>query len=260
MEEKKTIVIAEDYAILRAGLRVVLSSVPELDIVGEAEDGQEAIQLVEERRPNLVLMEVSMPKINGIDAIRTIKQKSPETKILVLTVHTSDEYVLASFEAGANGYVLKHSNSTELIEAIRTVLHDKQYISPKISGRVIEKYPGSQQLKPRSCWNSLTPREREVLKLTAEGYKNRESAKILGIAPKTVEKHRSNLMDKLDLHDVPSLTALAVEKGLLANKSIIFETERKVQRSQPRDYLKRGLRTLKTKKKLRKMPSLNKIS
>jgi len=216
MSEKHKIIIADDQRILREGLRALLSSDPELEVVGEAGDGQEAIHVVEKFKPGLVLMDLSMPRMNGMEAIKEIKKRSPETKILVLTVHKTDEYILATLQAGADGYVLKDSTNVELRMAIKNVLDGKFFISPAVSGKLIEGYLGNKRpLKPSTPWETLTSRERGILKLIAEGYKNKEIADFLCISVKTVEKHRANLMQKLDLHSVSALTALAIEKGLI---------------------------------------------
>ncbi|MCX5918627.1 MAG: response regulator transcription factor [Deltaproteobacteria bacterium] len=216
MGEKHRIVIAEDHTILREGLRALLSSDPDLEIVGEAEDGQEAIRCVEKLKPGLVLMDLSMPRMNGMDAIREIKKRSPDTRILVLTVHKTDEYIVATLQAGANGYVLKDSTHTELKIAIKNVFDGKFYISPGISAKVIEGFlENKSPQKAATPWDSLTARERGILKLIAEGYKNKDIADFLCISVKTVEKHRANLMQKLDLHSVSALTTLAIEKGLI---------------------------------------------
>jgi len=216
MSEKHRIIIAEDHTILREGLRALLSSDPELEVVGEAEDGQEAIRVVEKSKPGLVLMDLSMPRMNGMDAIKEIKKRSPDTKVLVLTVHKTDEYILATLQAGADGYVLKDSTNVELRMAIKNVLNGKFFISPGVSGKLIEGYlQNKRPLKPSTPWETLTSREKGILKLIAEGYKNKEIADFLCISVKTVEKHRANLMQKLDLHSVSTLTALAIEKGLI---------------------------------------------
>jgi len=217
MKQKYRVVIAEDYTILREGLRALVSSHPEFEIVGEAEDGREAIRCCERLKPHLILMDLSMPRMNGMDAIREVKKRCAGTKILVLTVHRNEEYILATFKAGANGYALKDSTHNELMMAIDSVLSGKQYISPGISEKVIEGYlEGRKALKTHTSWDTLTPREREILKLIAEGYKNKQIAEDLCISPKTVEKHRANLMQKLDLHSTSALTALALEKGLIS--------------------------------------------
>jgi DNA-binding NarL/FixJ family response regulator len=219
MNHKSRILIVEDYTILREGLRALVSANPALEVVGEAADGLSAIRWVEKTKPDLVLMDLSMPKMNGMDAIREIKKVSPETKILVLTVHKTEEYILATFQVGANGYVLKDATHSELSMAIKDVLNGKHYISPGISDKVLEGYlEGRKVLKTQTSWETLTHREREILKLIAEGYKNKEIADYLCISPKTVEKHRANLMEKLDLHNVQSLTTFAIEKGLVSRE------------------------------------------
>ena len=216
MKKSYRIVIAEDHTILREGLRALLSADPQFDVVGEAGDGRAAIRRCDELAPDLVLMDLSMPRMHGFDAIKEIKRQSPEIKIIVLTVHKTDEYILATLQAGADGYVLKDATQSELVMAIRNVLAGKRYLSPGISDRVIEGYlEGKETIKTSSAWDTLTRREREVLKLIAEGYKNKEVADHLFISLKTVEKHRANLMKKLDLHNAAELTALAMEKGLI---------------------------------------------
>ena len=215
MTGKYKVVIAEDHTILREGLRALLSASADFEIVGEAEDGRSAIQCVENVKPDLVLMDLSMPRMNGMEALREIKKLCPETKVLALTVHKAEEYVLATLDAGADGYVLKDATHTELVMAIKSVLMGKRYLSPGISEKVIEGYlEGRRTLKSRSPWDTLTQREREILKLVAEGYKNKDIADYLCISVKTVETHRANLMKKLDLHNVSALTAFAMEKGL----------------------------------------------
>jgi len=219
MSQKVRIVIAEDHTILREGLRMLLSTNPGYEIVAEAEDGREAVRWVSKLKPNLILTDLSMPRMNGMEAIREIRRESPETKILVLTVHRAEEYILATFRAGADGYILKDSTQSELLMAVKKVLSGKHFISPEISEKVIEGYlEGKKTLKPRTSWETLTQREREILKLIAEGYKNKDIADDLCISVKTVEKHRANLMEKLDLHSVQALTPFAIEKGLVTHE------------------------------------------
>ena len=219
MGSKYRIVIAEDHTILREGLRSLLTSGSEFEVVGEAEDGREAIRCVEKLKPDLILTDLSMPRMNGMEAIREIKKRSPETKILVLTVHKTEEYILATVRAGADGYLLKDSTHAELLMAVKHVLSGKRYISPGISDKVLDGYlDGRRTLKTRTSWETLTQREREILKLIAEGYKNKEIADDLCISVKTVEKHRSNLMEKLNLHNIQALTAFAIGKGLVSRE------------------------------------------
>ena len=216
MDTKKKIVIVEDHTILREGLRALLSTQKDLEVVGEAGDGREAVRVVARLVPDLVLIDLSMPKLNGMEAIREIKNLNPEIKAIALTVHKSDEYVLASLEAGANGYILKDASQGELILAIQYVMDGKIYISPSISGNIVEVYLDRRKgKKTLSTWDALTSREKEILKLIAEGYKNKEIAEDLCISLKTVEKHRANLMKKLDLHNAAALTVYAVDKGLV---------------------------------------------
>jgi DNA-binding NarL/FixJ family response regulator len=214
MKEKYRIVIADDHTILREALKALLSSNPGFEVVGEAEDGREAIQAVKKSTPDLILIDLSMPRMNGMDAIREIKKQHPETKVLVLTVHKTEEHLLASLQSGADGYISKDANRSELEIAIKSVLGGKSYLSPEISEKVIEGYlEGRKTLKSR--WDTVSQREREVLKLVAEGYTNKEIADFLFVSVKTVEKHRANLMKKLDLHNVSALTAFAMKKGLI---------------------------------------------
>jgi DNA-binding NarL/FixJ family response regulator len=216
MGEKKKIVIAEDHTILREGLRMLLSFNPAFEVVGEAQDGLEAIRSVESLKPDLILMDLSMPRMNGVGAIQEIKKQSPSTKILVLTVHKTEEYILTTLKAGADGYILKDTTHGELMLAIENIFSGKSYLGPGISEKVIEGYlEGRKSIKSSTSWDTLTQREREILKMIAEGYKNKDIADYLCISAKTVEKHRANLMKKLDLHSASSLTAFAMEKGLI---------------------------------------------
>jgi DNA-binding NarL/FixJ family response regulator len=219
MSQKFRILIAEDHTILREGLRFLLSSDPNFEIVGEAEDGREAIRFVEKLKPDLILTDLSMPRMNGMEAIKEIKRRWPKTKVLVLTVHRAEEYILATLKAGADGYLLKDATHAELVMAVKKVLSGKSYISSEVSEKVIEGYlEGKKTIKSRTSFETLTSREREILKLITEGYRNKEIADELCISLKTVEKHRANLMEKLDLHNVQGLTAFAIEKGLVSRE------------------------------------------
>ncbi len=216
----KKIVIAEDHTILREGLKALLSQHPELEIVGEARDGLEAVRVISDLKPDLALMDLSMPKMNGIDAIREVRRCCPATKILVLTVHKNEEYVIASLKAGANGYLLKESTHQELLQAVTHVLDGRPYLSPGISDTIITGYLASRRGEVTSPLDMLSQREKEVLKLVAEGYKNKEIAEYLFISIKTVEKHRDNIMKKLDLHSSSALTTFAIEHGIVESDKI----------------------------------------
>jgi len=216
MQEKKTVVIAEDHTILREGLKALLNANDDLIVIGEAEDGQNAIRCIMQKTPDLALLDLSMPKMGGISVIKEINGSIPETKILALTQHAEEEYALEALKSGAKGYCLKTSNQAELLFAIRTVLSGKTYVSPEISDRVMEGYLESKKrVKSKSSWETLTQREKEVLKLVGEGYRNKEIAVFLSISVKTVEKHRGNIMNKLNLHSASALTAYAIDKGLV---------------------------------------------
>ncbi|MFA6971926.1 MAG: response regulator transcription factor [Gallionella sp.] len=221
MNEKQRIMIVEDHTLLRAGLRALLLQDPEIEIVGESDNGRDAIRLVGKLKPHLVIMDLSMPGMNGIEATRSIKRQFPDTKVLVLTLHKTEEYIHESLGAGANGYILKDATHDELRVAVRSILNGKTYLSPDISAKVINGYLGASGSPSGgvSPWDTLTNREREVMKLVAEGRPNKYVAEYLSLSVKTVEKHRSNLMRKLDLHNSSTLTAYAIDKGLVQMSS-----------------------------------------
>ena len=214
--EKKGVLIVEDHTLIREGLRSLLSSHPNLEVIGEAGDGREAIRQAEKLSPALILMDLSMPRMGGVEAIREIKKSQTKIKILALTVNDSEEHVLAALKAGADGYILKDSTRAELVQAIQNVLAGKRVLSPGISEKVIEGYLARKKAGSlQTPWDTLTNREREVLKLIGEGYTSKTNADYLCISLNTVEKHRSNLMEKLNLHTISSLTSYALEKGLV---------------------------------------------
>jgi DNA-binding NarL/FixJ family response regulator len=214
--EKHRILIAEDHTILREGLRALLSLDPGLEVVGEVENGRDAVRAVEQLKPDLVLMDLSMPGTDGLTGIREINRRYPLLKTLALTVHKTEEYIRAALQAGANGYVLKDATHGELMLAIKTVLSGKTYLSPSVSDKVINRYlDDNKTVESITSWERLTSRERDVLKLIAEGRRNKDIAAYLFVSIKTVEKHRSNLMKKLDLHNASALTSYAIERGLV---------------------------------------------
>ena len=216
MDQKKRIVIAEDHTIVRDGLRSLLTFEGNFDVVGEAKDGMEAIRCVKSEEPDLLLLDLNMPKMDGISAIKEIKKQAPNVKILALTMHKDEEYILEAFRSGADGYCIKTSSGEEVLSAIKIVLSGRQFVSPDISDKVLEGYlEGKKTIKKESSWDSLTQREKEVLKLVGEGYQNKYISDYLCISIKTVEKHRANIMEKLDLHNASALTAYAFEKGLV---------------------------------------------
>ena len=216
MKSPARILIADDHTILRAGIRSLLNMVPSFEVVGEVDNGKDAIYYAGQLKPDLLLSDLSMPKTNGTEAIQRIKNRYPDIKVLVLTVHKTEEYVHAALKAGADGYVLKDDTSDELINAINNILSGKTYLSPGICTEVVMGYlanPGKEMIT--SSTELLTTREREVIKLIAEGYRNKDVAEYLSISIKTVEKHRSNMMKKLDLHSTSGITSFAIKNGLV---------------------------------------------
>lgn len=221
---KFTVMIVDDYAILRESLREMLSKEPDIEVIGEAEDGREAIDKAKQLKPHIVLMELSIPNINGADAIRIIKRINPKIKVIVLTMYRSYEYVRAALESGADGYLLKiDTHHHELLAAIRNTAKNKTYLSPGVCDHILNGYLDCSTTVPISrLLGLLTMREREVAKLIAEGKKSRDIAKYLSVSLKTVEKHRYNLMKKLDLHGVSEVTTYAIESGLVSVDTSLF--------------------------------------
>ena len=220
MPGRKRVLIAEDHQMLREGLKAILADREALEIVGEAVDGLEALRMVKHLKPDLMLLDLSMPRMNGLSVLLDAKTYQPDIKILVLTIHQSETYVLETFEAGADGYCSKNDSREELLVAIDSVLAGKIYLSPLIARNVLEGFLTKRaRQKSETTWENVTQREKEILKLLAEGYTNSDIGDMLCISVKTVEKHRSNIMAKLDLHNVAQLTVLAIEKGLVERKS-----------------------------------------
>ena len=211
---KIRVLLAEDHTIVRKGLRSLLDDEAGIEIVGEAEDGQQAIELVQRLLPDVVLMDITMPVLNGLEATRQIKKLFPQVKVVVLTVHSTEEYIFQILRAGASGYVVKQAAVSELVQAIQTVRRGDSFLSPSISRQVVEEY-GRRAEAMEDKYDKLTDREREVLQLIAEGRTNREIAQLLHVTVKTVEAHRAHLMDKLSLHSTADLTRYALRKGMI---------------------------------------------
>ncbi len=210
------VLLADDHTILREGLRALLDASPDIMVIGEAADGHEAVQMANKLAPDVVLIDLSMPRMNGTEAIELMHKRNPQLKIIALTVHRTEEYVRATLDAGANGYVLKDDTRNELAASIKAVMQGKTYLSPSICAQLVNGYlephgPSSTS----TSWDSLTLREREVIKLIAEGNTNKMIARLLSISVKTVEKHRGNLMKKLGLHSASKITAYAIEHRLI---------------------------------------------
>ena len=208
------ILLADDHAIIRQGLCSLLEKQPDIEVVGAAEDGQEAMELVREKRPDIVIMDISMPNLNGIDAARKITSELENVKVIALSIHSSRRFVTEMLKAGASGYILKECLFDELLDAIKTVKKGGIYLSPMITGVVVDDYVKrlSGQYQPESP--TLSAREREVLQLLAEGKSTKDIALHLHVSAKTVESNRRNIMDKLGIHSVAELTKYAVREGL----------------------------------------------
>ncbi len=216
MADKIRILLVDDHAILRAGLRAILNAEAGIEVVGEAGDGKEAVAKADKLKPDVVLMDISMPVMDGFEATRRIQQCCPEAKVLVLTVHDNEEYLFRVLEAGGSGYVVKKSADTELISAIRAVHRGEAFLSPMATKMVIGGYLRAMGLEgAKQSYTSLTSREEEVLKLITEGYTNQEIADRLIISVKTVESHRAHILDKLELHTRADLVKYARTHGML---------------------------------------------
>ncbi len=210
------ILVAEDHAIVREGVRRLLASEAEFTVVGEAGDGEAAVELTSSLRPDVVCMDVSMPRMNGVEATRRIKAASPEVGVVVLTMHEDEAYVYELMKAGASGYVLKRASARDLVDAVHAVASGHTFLHPLIARRLVSEYEkSSSRDDDRKRFDGLTEREREVVRLIAEGLTNREIAEKLHISVKTVETHRTHIMEKLDLHDRAHLVRYAIRKGLI---------------------------------------------
>jgi len=210
------VLLVDDHTILREGVRALLAGEPEIVVVGEAADGQEAVEKVDKLLPDIVLMDMVMPRMNGLEATSRIKQKHDDVKVLILSMYDDDEYVQQVIQAGASGYVLKGMAADDLTLAIREVHSGSSFLNPAIAAKLIEDYVRRVRgNEPESGEEPLTAREREVLKLIAEGNTNQEIADVLCLSRKTVESHRANIMRKLDLHDVTELVKYSLRTGLI---------------------------------------------
>lgn len=212
-----TVLLTEDHWLIRASLRALLSDFPGVEVVGEAGNGREALELIAELRPNLVLMDITMPGLNGLDATRRIAKDHPDTRVIVLSMHMSEQYVLDAMRAGAAGYVLKGSAPSELALAIEAVARGDLFLSPAISKHVVRMVLG-KATEQTSSIEQLTPRQREILQLIAEGKSSKEIAQLLDSGVKTIESHRANLMARLNIHDVAGLVRYAIRHGLVSSE------------------------------------------
>jgi DNA-binding NarL/FixJ family response regulator len=216
------VLLADDHNLVRAGMVALLTSDPEIEVVAEAGDGRQVRALVETRKPDIVLMDISMPELNGLDATAQLVKEFPKLRVVILSMHATEGYVLRALRAGASGYLLKGAATPELVHAIKTVARGETYLSSAVSKHVIEAFKRSASderastNKPSRAETDLTPRQREVLQLIAEGYSTKEIAQKLNISLKTAKTHRSELMRRLDLHDVAGLVRYAIQIGLVS--------------------------------------------
>jgi two-component system response regulator NreC len=211
------ILLADDHAILRRGLRALLEREPDMEVLGEAADGRETISAVETLRPDVVVLDITMPNMNGIEAARQIVAKADGTAIIILSMHSDEGYVLRALRAGARGYLLKDAVEGELIQAIRAVAGGKAYFSPEVSKLLVEDYvSGMRERGLEDRYDLLTPREREILQVLAEGKSSKDIAKMLELSTYTVDTHKANLMQKLSLHSMAELILFAVRRGIIS--------------------------------------------
>jgi len=210
-----TILLADDHQIVRQGLRALLEAERGFQVVGEAGDGLEAVHHVEQLNPKVLVLDLMMPGLNGLDVVRQIKKRSPETQIVILSMYANEAYVLEALSNGASAYVLKDSSSADLVLAVREAAAGRRYLSPPLSARAIEVYQEKAKAATLDKYETVTAREREVLHLGAEGLTNAEIASRLGISARTAETHRSNLMHKLDLHTQSDLIRFALRRGII---------------------------------------------
>jgi two-component system response regulator NreC len=218
MNDTRTrVLIADDHDIVRAGIRHILSQQPDLEVVGEASDGRGVVQLAERLAPTVVIMDIAMPNLNGIEAASQLLRRDPKLGVIILSMHEEEDYLMRALAVGVRGYLLKESAQTDLVPAVRAVAGGKTYFSPPVEQMLADDF--GRQLKQRGVSDSyelLTEREREILQLIAEGKSNKEAAAVLGLSPYTVETHRTHIMQKLDLHNTAEIVLYAVRKKVIA--------------------------------------------
>lgn len=209
-----SVILADDHTVVRDGLRHLLDAQPDIKVIGDAANGREAVHQVVNLHPDIVVMDIAMPELNGIEATRMIVDRCPDTRVIILSMHSTTEHLRRAFKAGADGYLLKESAGNEVVDAVRAVHANHRYLSQKLSDKLINDY-GRLALEVEGPLNQLSPREIEVLQLIVEGKSNNEIAETLCLSPKTIETYRSRLMSKLDIHDLPGLVKFAILHGLI---------------------------------------------
>ncbi|MBI2861641.1 MAG: response regulator transcription factor [Chloroflexi bacterium] len=214
------VLIADDHVVVRAGIRLLLDSQEDIEVVGEAKDGVEAVARTRELAPDIVLMDVAMAGLTGLEATREIRQANPDTRVLMLTMHDDEEYFFQAVSLGASGYILKEASPDEVISALRIVSRGGVAFHPSLGRKLLDDYLHRVEAGEESTsYRLLTEREREILRMTAEGRSARETGGILGLSPRTVERHRANLMEKLGLHNRSEVVQYAIRKGLISTHS-----------------------------------------
>jgi two-component system response regulator NreC len=216
MDAQIRVLVVDDHALVREGIKSLLQGIPQIAVIGEAEDGLDAIEKARQLRPDLVLMDIGMPRMTGMEATRHIRDEMPSVQVVALTIHESEEYLFQMLRAGAAGYVLKKSHPSEMLAAIEAAMRQETYLTPSMAKGLVTDYlrrvgDGEEE----TTYRELTDREREVLKLIAEGYTNPEIGKLLHVSVKTVQAHRGHIMEKLDLHRPAALVRYAIRKGLV---------------------------------------------
>ena len=211
-----TVMLVDDHRILLFGLRALLDNEPDLDLAGEASDGAEAVEMAEALQPDVLVLDIQLPHLSGLDVIQRVTKTCPHTRIVVLSMHGEEAYVLAALKHGATAYVLKGASGEDLLHAIREAVAGRRYLSPPLSDRAIEFYAMKAEETELDLYETLTAREREILQLAAEGYSSTEIASRLSISPRTAETHRANLMQKLNLHGLTDLVRYAIQRGIIS--------------------------------------------
>lgn len=211
-----TVLLADDHPIVRQGMRNLLDAEAGLSVVGEAEDGLQTVQLAEQLKPDIVIVDMMMPRLNGLEAIRQIRSRLTNTRCIVLSMQSADPYIVQALKAGASGYILKDSGPNEVINAIQQVLSGKRYLSPQLSEKLIDLFVAKVEIDVLDPYNSLTAREREILQLAAEGFSNSNIAEQLSISSRTVEQHRQSMMNKMEFKNQTDLIRFALKRGILS--------------------------------------------
>lgn len=211
------ILIADDHGIVRTGLKLLFERIPDIEVIGEASDGREAVKLAEELQPDIVIMDIGMPLLNGLEAAAQINRANESIRVIILSMYTDESYIVKALDAGAKGYLLKDNADDDIERAVRSVMIGRPFFSPSIAQAMLEDYVRLlRERKVQDSYEILTEREREVLQLLAEGKSNKEAAGILNLSPYTIETHRTNMMQKLGLHNTAEIVLYAVRKAIIA--------------------------------------------